>query len=90
MHPTTDTLAKVLDLTRRHLRINGPGDEPVPAPDSRLVEDLGMDQLDIVELVMDVEAAFHILIHDNHLDTLTTATVADLARVADEAKAKGA
>jgi len=39
-------------------------------------DDLGCDSLDVVDLVMQVEIAFGIMIPDNHTDTFTT--VADL------------
>lgn len=40
--------------------------------DSRFIEDLGADSLDIVEIVMDVEKKFNIIIPNEKLEELTT------------------
>ena len=36
--------------------------------DDNLIEDLGADSLDIIELVMALESEFHIVIYDNEVD----------------------
>ncbi len=54
--------------------------------DSNLMTDLGADSLDIVELVMDAEVAFHIEIEDDALAGL--ATVADCVTLIDAVIAK--
>lgn len=41
-------------------------------PESRLVEDLKADSLDLVELIMDLEQEYHIEIPDEVLPTLKT------------------
>ncbi|MCH8498161.1 MAG: acyl carrier protein [Marinobacter sp.] len=46
--------------------------------ESRIVEDLGADSLDLVELTMAMEEAFNITIEDDQADQLTT--VADMIR----------
>lgn len=40
--------------------------------DSKLVEDLGADSLDMVELVMAIEEAFDIEIHDDEMEDIVT------------------
>ena len=41
--------------------------------DDNLIEDLGADSLDIIEIVMALESEFHIVIHDEEVDkNLTT------------------
>ena len=51
-------------------------------PDSRLVEDLGADSLDSIELVMDLEDEFGIEITDSELDGIKT--VGQLVAIAEE------
>lgn len=46
--------------------------------ESRIVEDLGADSLDLVELTMAMEEAFNITIEDDQADQLTT--VAEMIR----------
>ena len=36
--------------------------------DDNLIEDLGADSLDIIEMVMALESEFHIVIYDNEVD----------------------
>ncbi|CCV63972.1 Acyl carrier protein [Alteracholeplasma palmae J233] len=47
-------------------------DESKVALESRLVEDLGADSIDAVELVMNVEEAFNVEISDEALQNLKT------------------
>jgi len=48
------------------------------APDARILDDLGADSLDVVELVMSLEEAFDIEIPDEDVEELRT--VADVER----------
>ncbi|MGI6076579.1 MAG: acyl carrier protein [Fastidiosipilaceae bacterium] len=41
-------------------------------PDSRLIEDMGLDSLSIFEIVVDLEAAFNLFINDEIVDGLHT------------------
>ncbi len=56
-----DIIAKQLDL-----------DAETISPDSRLIEDLHADSLDIVELVMDMESEFDVQIPDDQLPKIKT------------------
>lgn len=47
-------------------------DEDTIDMDSRLVEDLGADSLDAVELIMSIEDAFEIEVADSDADSLKT------------------
>ncbi len=47
-------------------------DEALVAPEARLVEDLGADSIDAVELIMTVEDAFSIEISDEVLQNIKT------------------
>lgn len=49
------------------------------APDARIVEDLGGDSLDLVELIMALEVEFGVEIPDEQMETVQTA--ADAERV---------
>jgi len=53
--------------------------------DSKFVEDLGADSLDVVELVMALEEKFDIEIPDEAAESI--ATVADAVKYIEEAKA---
>ncbi len=53
--------------------------------DSKFVEDLGADSLDVVELVMALEEKFDIEIPDESAENI--ATVADAVKFIEEAKA---
>ncbi|HHX37755.1 MAG TPA: hypothetical protein GX717_07230 [Clostridiaceae bacterium] len=41
-------------------------------PDSRLIDDMGLDSLSIFEIVVDLEAAFDLFINDEIVDGLRT------------------
>jgi acyl carrier protein len=41
-------------------------------PDSKLTDDLGLDSIELVELVIDLENRFHIEIPDQRVDSLRT------------------
>lgn len=53
------------------------------APDSALIDDLGADSLDIVELVMAAEEEFQIEITDDEADKVWAGTVADWVELID-------
>lgn len=42
------------------------------SPDSNLIEDLGADQLDVIELVMSLEEEFNIFITETECDEIAT------------------
>ncbi len=51
-------------------------------PESRLVDDLGLDSLDAVTLAVDLESYFEIEVPDEEFERLKT--VADVVRYVDE------
>ena len=53
---------KVVEIIKDKLIIDEVGS------DDNLIEDLGADSLDIIELVMALESEFHIVIYDNEID----------------------
>lgn len=64
----SNTLERVTSITVEHLDI----DEAKVTADSRFVEDLGADSLDMVEMIMDVEEEFGIEIPDEDAESLET------------------
>lgn len=42
------------------------------APDADIMNDLGADSLDVVEIIMDVEREFEITVDDNAVDNIHT------------------
>ena len=63
---------RLLDLISTQLGV--PDDELVP--EARILDDLGADSLDVVELVMALEESFDITVPDEDVEAL--ATVADV------------
>ena len=58
---------KVTEIIKEKLVVNE------VSSDDNLIEDLGADSLDIIEIVMALESEFHIVIHDEEVDkNLTT------------------
>ncbi len=57
-------------------------DEADISPDTRFVEDLGFDELDICDLVMDIEDNFEMELPDEALEEIST--IADLVKYIDE------
>ena len=55
-------------------------------PEARLVEDLGLDSLDMVELVMSIEEVFGLVVPDDAADRLIT--VGDVVGFISMARAK--
>ena len=66
-------LEKIMDLLAKQLRI----DVNTLSPDTNIVEDLGADSLDIVEMLMAIEENFGITVSDE--EALTLKTVRDVA-----------
>lgn len=55
-----DVPGEIVGLIVRHLSV----DAGLVTPDARIIEDLGADSLDVVELIMAIEEAFEIEIPD--------------------------
>lgn len=72
---------KLFDLIEEHL-----GTRPESA-DQRLVEDLGADSLDFVEIVMVIEEEFNISIEDEEYGPEQTPTAKSLIDLIDAKKA---
>lgn len=66
---------KVRDMIAKHLAV----DVATIHEDSRLIEDLHADSLDLVELVMDMEEEFDVQIPDEQLPKIKT--VGDIMQV---------
>lgn len=69
----TYMLEKIMDLLAKQLRI----DVNTLSPDTNIVEDLGADSLDIVEMLMAIEENFGITVSDE--EAVTLKTIADVA-----------
>ena len=54
-------------------------------PESNIIKDLGLDSLDIVDMLMKVEETFGVTIDDS--DVVEMKTVADVVRFIENAKA---
>ena len=65
---------KIIKTVAETLRI----DESTISPDSKFVDDLGADSLDLVELMMAIEAAFECDIPDDKASKITS--VADAVK----------
>lgn len=63
-----DVSAKVVEVIASNLLV----DESEVTPGARLVEDLGADSLDIVEIVMALEEEFDIEVPDDEADDAVT------------------
>ena len=61
-------LEKIKELLAKQLRI----DIDTIADDSNIIEDLGADSLDIVELIMGIEEEFDIEIDNEEAEKITT------------------
>jgi acyl carrier protein len=57
-------------------------------PDARILDDLGADSLDVVEMVMSIEEAFDIEVPDEDVEELRT--VADVERYVTRATGEAA
>jgi acyl carrier protein len=58
--------------------------DDVPASTARFEEDLGMDSLDLIEMIMEAELEFDVEISDSVAEKFTT--VADLIAFIDKTK----
>ena len=52
-------------------------------PQSRLIEDLFLDSLDLVDIIMDIEDEFSVSVEDEVLETIRT--LGELAKAVEEA-----
>jgi acyl carrier protein len=69
-------LIQQLDVTKEQL-----------TPDARIMEDLGADSLDVVEIIMNLEETFEITIPDEEAEK--GSTVEDLCKVAATLRGRG-
>ena len=76
----SDTQDKVIEIVSEHLKV--PKDEL--KVESRFVEDLKADSLDLVELVMEFEEAFSITIPDEDYEKIKS--VGDAVKYIEEKK----
>ena len=60
-------------------------DEELVKPESDIIKDLGLDSLDIVDMLMSVEETFGVTIDDGDVSEMKT--VADVVRFIENAKA---
>ncbi|CDR31295.1 Acyl carrier protein [Acholeplasma oculi] len=65
-------MAEVFDKVKQIIVDELAVDEALVKPEARLVEDLGADSIDAVELIMTVEDAFSIEISDEVLQNIKT------------------
>jgi acyl carrier protein len=68
MPKTKPTLEQIQQIVEEVLGV----DAQQVVPEAKLIEDLGADSLDIVELVVKLEDQFQIEIEDDELDGMTT------------------
>ncbi len=66
-------LEKIMDLLAKQLRI----DVNTLSPDTNIIEDLGADSLDVVEMLMAIEENFGITVSDE--EAVTLKTISDVA-----------
>ena len=74
---TGDTGSRVIAIIAAQLNLA----KPTVKPESRIIEDLGADSLDLVEIVMTVEEAFGVSMPDESAEKIKT--VADLTKWLD-------
>jgi len=75
----------VIDVQKKieYILWNEMGVEPEKiTPEARIIEDLGADSLDTVELIMATEEEFGIEIHDAEAENIST--VGDLVKLIEE------
>lgn len=70
-----DTFTKVAELLAEHLGI----DASTITPESEVVKDLGADSLDVVQLLMELEDNFNIVVSEEEAATLRT--VGDIVNI---------
>ena len=66
-------LERIMDLLAKQLRI----DFNTLSPDTNIIEDLGADSLDVVEMLMAIEENFGISVSDE--EAITLKTISDVA-----------
>lgn len=66
-------LEKIMDLLAKQLRI----DVNTLSPDTNIIEDLGADSLDVVEMLMAIEENFGISVSDE--EAVQLKTISDVA-----------
>ncbi len=66
-------LERIMDLLAKQLRI----DVNTLSPDTNIIEDLGADSLDVVEMLMAIEENFGITVSDE--EAITLKTLSDVA-----------
>jgi acyl carrier protein len=71
----TSLVADVADAVRHAAKI--PSDVPI-APESRLIEDLSIDSLDLVGVLLDIQDHFEVVIEDEDVPSLRR--ISDLAQ----------
>ena len=77
MHFRGDAMTQQLTERLRDIVSNQLGVEPSEVvPEARILDDLGADSLDVVELVMALEESFDIVVPDEDVEALLT--VADV------------
>jgi acyl carrier protein len=64
----TEMQAKVADIIANQLGV----DKEIVTPEANVVDDLGADSLDVVELVMALEEAFDLEIPDDEAEKIRT------------------
>ena len=67
-------LEKVVDLVAEQLGV----DKKIIRPESNIIEDLGADSLNVIEMLMTLEDEFGVSIPDE--DALNLKTVSDIAK----------
>ena len=70
-----DTFTKVAQLLAEHLGI----DASTITPESEVVKDLGADSLDVVQLLMELEDNFNIVVSEDEAASLRT--VGDIVNI---------
>lgn len=70
-----DTFTKVAELLAEHLGI----DASTITPESDVVKDLGADSLDVVQLLMELEDNFNIVVSEDEAASLRT--VGDIVNI---------
>ena len=71
-------LERIMDLLAKQLRI----DVNTLSPDTNIIEDLGADSLDVVEMLMAIEENFGITVSDE--EAITLKTLSDVADFIDK------
>ena len=66
-------LEKIMELLAKQLRI----DVNTLSPDTNIIEDLGADSIDVVEMLMAIEENFGISVSDE--EAITLKTISDVA-----------